>query len=167
MFPVACPQESAGSGKLEACRFILKWSKDIEPGLFATPVAAMTLGVMGAMLTVTGIFGMAAPSISKRMRELGIRMAVGAQRKDVLEAALQRPFELLGWGSAAGLLLGVLASRALAAVVFVATPRDPLVLAVVMALVGIVATWIPAQRALYRSDGSPSRTIIGVGFAPR
>jgi ABC-type antimicrobial peptide transport system permease subunit len=64
---------------------------------------------------------------------------------------LQRPFKLLAFGSAAGLFLGILGSRVLAAIVFEATPRDPLVLAgavVAMALVGLVATWIPAQRAL-------------------
>ena len=71
------------------------------------------LGVMGAMLSITGIFGMAAYSVSKRLRELGIRMALGAQRKEVLQAALGRAFKLLAFGSAAGLLLGLLASRVL------------------------------------------------------
>jgi len=94
---------------------------------------------------------MAAYSVSKRLRELGIRVALGAQRKEVLQAALGRAFKLLAFGSAAGLLLGISASRVLAAVVFHATSRDPLVLAgavLVMALLGLVATWIPAQRAL-------------------
>jgi ABC-type antimicrobial peptide transport system permease subunit len=109
------------------------------------------LGVLGAMLSVTGIFGLAAYSVSKRKRELGIRMALGAQPKEVLQAALGRPFKLLAFGSAAGLLLGILASRVLASIVYQATPRDPLVLAGVvlaMALLGLLATWIPAQRAL-------------------
>jgi ABC-type antimicrobial peptide transport system permease subunit len=103
------------------------------------------------MLSITGVFGMAAYSVSKRLRELGIRMALGAQRKEVLQAALGRPFKLLVFGSIAGLILGILASRVLAFVVYQATPRDPLVLAGVvlaMALLGLVATWIPAQRAL-------------------
>jgi len=106
---------------------------------------------MGAMLSITGIFGMAAYSVSKRLRELGIRMALGAQRKEVLRAALGRAVQLLAIGSTAGLALGILASRVLAHVVYQATPRDPLVLAgvvVAMALLGLVATWIPAQRAL-------------------
>ena len=107
--------------------------------------------MIGSMLSVTGVFGMAAYSVSKRLRELGIRMPLGAQRKEVLQAALGRAFKLLTFGSAAGLLLGILASRLLAAIVYQATPRDPLVLAGVvlaMALVGLIATWIPAQRAL-------------------
>jgi ABC-type antimicrobial peptide transport system permease subunit len=109
------------------------------------------LGAMGAMLSITGIFGMAAYAVSKRLRELGIRMALGAQRKEVLQAALGRAIKLLAFGSAAGLLLGVVASRVLASIVYQATSRDPLVLAgavLVMALLGLVATWIPAQRAL-------------------
>jgi predicted permease len=122
--------------------------------LFPPQVATVSLGVMGAMgamLAVTGIFGMAAYSVSRRLRELGIRVALGAQRKEVLQAALGRPCRLLAYGSAAGLLLGILASRVLALIVYQATPRDPLVLAgvvVAMALVGLLATWIPARRAL-------------------
>jgi len=134
--------------------YVEPWNKELETALFASRMAAMTLGVMGAMgamLSITGIFGLAAYSVSKRLKELGIRMALGAQRKEVLQAALARPFKLLAFGSAAGLLLGILASRVLAFIVYQATPRDPLVLAGVvlaMALLGLVATWIPAQRAL-------------------
>jgi ABC-type antimicrobial peptide transport system permease subunit len=107
--------------------------------------------MMGGILSITGIFGMAAYSVSKRLRELGIRVALGAQRREVLQAALGRAFKLLAAGSAAGLLLGIVASRVLAFIVYQATPRDPLVLASVivsMALLGVIATWIPARRAL-------------------
>jgi len=134
--------------------YIEPWNKELDTALFASRMAAMALGVMGvmgAMLSITGIFGLAAYSVSKRLRELGIRMALGAQRKQVLQAALARPFKLLAFGSGAGLLLGILASRVLASIVYQATPRDPLVLAGVvlaMSLLGLVATWIPAQRAL-------------------
>jgi len=109
------------------------------------------LGVMGAMLAITGIFGMAAYSVSKRLRELGIRVALGAQRKEVLKAALGPAFRLLAIGSAAGLILGILASRVLALIVYQATPRDPLVLGgavLTMLLMGLLATWLPARRAL-------------------
>jgi ABC-type antimicrobial peptide transport system permease subunit len=133
---------------------IQTWYEGMEFVLFGPRMATISLGVlgvMGAMLSVTGIFGLAAYSVSKRKRELGIRIALGAQRKEVLQAALGRAFKLLAFGSAAGLLLGVLASRVLASIVYQATPRDPLVLAGVvlaMCLLGLVATWIPAQRAL-------------------
>lgn len=134
--------------------YIQTWNQNLDPALFPSRMATLALGVMGAMgamLSITGIFGMAAYSVSKRLRELGIRMALGAQRKEVLQAALGRAFKLLAFGSAAGLILGILASQVLASIVYTATPRDPLVLAgvvVAMALVGLVATWIPAQRAL-------------------
>src|SRR5713101_1279262 len=127
---------------------IRPWSTELGGTLFPSRMAAVSLGVLGmmcAMLSITGTFGMAAYSVSKRLKELGIRMALGAQRKEVLQAALGRALKLLAFGSAAGLLLGILASRVLAAVVFHATPRDPLVLTCVvlaMALLGLVATWI-------------------------
>ncbi len=134
--------------------FIQTWNEEMNGALFAPRMATASLGVlglMGAMLSITGIFGMAAYSVSKRLRELGIRIALGAQRKEVLEAALGRALKLLAFGSAAGLLLGLLATRVLAFIVYQATPRDPLVLAGVvgaMSLLGLLATWIPAQRAL-------------------
>jgi ABC-type antimicrobial peptide transport system permease subunit len=109
------------------------------------------LGMMGAMLSITGIFGMAAYSVNKRLREFGIRVALGAKRTEVLQSALGRAVKLLAFGSAAGLLLGILATRVLAFIVYQATPRDPLVLAgvvVAMSILGLIATWIPAQRAL-------------------
>jgi ABC-type lipoprotein release transport system permease subunit len=133
---------------------IRSWNDELSISLFVPRVASIALGLLGGMggvLAITGIFGMAAYSVSKRLRELGIRMALGAQRKEVLRAALGRPLKLLMLGSAAGLGLGVLASRVLAYIVYQANPRDPLVLGgvvVAMLLMGLVATWIPAQRAL-------------------
>lgn len=130
------------------------WDNFLGVALFPARVATMALGIlglMGAMLSVTGVFGMAAYSISKRLRELGIRIALGAQRTELLRTALGRAVKLLALGSAAGLVLGLLATRVLASIVYGATPRDPLVLAGVvlaMTLLGLVATWIPAQRAL-------------------
>ena len=134
--------------------FIQTWTEEMNGALFASRMAALSLGVlgfMGAILSITCIFGMAAYSVSKRLKELGIRVALGAQRVEVLQAAIGRAVRLLALGSAAGLLLGVLASRVLASIVYSATPRDPLVLAAVvlaMAFLGLLATWIPAQRAL-------------------
>jgi ABC-type antimicrobial peptide transport system permease subunit len=126
----------------------------MDTALFGSRMATLSLGilgVMGAVLAIVGVFGMAAYSVSKRLRELGIRVALGGQRKEVLQAALGRAFKLLVFGSTAGLLLGLLASRVLAFVVSQATPRDPVVLAgavLAMGLLGLLATWIPARRAL-------------------
>jgi ABC-type antimicrobial peptide transport system permease subunit len=133
---------------------IRPWSEELGGTLFPSRMATVSLGVlgmMGTMLSITGIFGMTAYSVSKRLKELGIRLALGAQRKEVLQAALGRAFKLLAIGSAAGLVLGILAGRVLASIVYQATPRDPVVLVGVvlaMAALGLLATWIPAQRAL-------------------
>jgi predicted permease len=132
------------------------WRSEFDSGatLFGPRIATASLGVLGAigaMLSVTGIFGLAAYSLSMRKRELGIRLALGAQRAEVVRAALGRALKLLAIGSGAGLVLGILASRVLAAIVYQASPRDPVVLTgavAAMALLGALGTWIPAQRAL-------------------
>ncbi len=133
---------------------IMTWTEQLEFALFGARMATLALGVMGllgAMLSVTGIFGMAAYSVSKRLKELGIRIALGARKTHVLGAALGRALRLLAFGSAAGLILGVLATRVLASIVYQATPRDPVVMTgavLVMLALGLLATWVPAHRAL-------------------
>jgi ABC-type antimicrobial peptide transport system permease subunit len=130
------------------------WTRELAPNMFPSRVAAVALGILGvmaSMLSITGIFGLAAYSVSRRMKELGIRIALGAKRKEVLRAALGRPLQLLVAGSVAGLVLGILASRVLALIVYQATPRDPIVLTgavFAMLLLGLVATGIPARRVL-------------------
>ncbi len=133
---------------------IRTWNSEMDSALFATRVATVALGVLGllgAMLAVTGIFGMASYTVSKRLREFGIRIALGANQRKVLGAALGRSFRLLAIGSAAGIVLGVLAARVLAFIVYQATPKDPVILCGVvltMLCVGLVAAWLPARRAL-------------------
>ncbi len=138
-----------------AVPFTIKtWDRQLDSALFASRVATVSLGVLGglgAMLAVTGIFGMASYSVSKRLRELGIRIALGARRKEVLGSALGRVLRLLVAGSLAGLLLGLAATKVLSLIVYQATPRDPVVLfgvVVTMLLLGLLAAWIPARRAL-------------------
>ncbi len=135
--------------------FIVRtWSQSMGWALFAAHVATVALGVLGllgAMLAVTGIFGLASYTVSKRLRELGIRMALGARKVEVLRAVLGRAFVLLSVGSAAGLLLGILATKVLSHIVYQAGPKDPMVLGGVvltMLVLGLVAAWIPAQKAL-------------------
>jgi predicted permease len=135
------------------------WQKELSFALFAARMATLSLGVLGVLgglLALTGIFGLASYSVSKRLREFGIRMALGAKRSELLEAALGRAFKLLAAGSVAGLILGLLATKVLAYVVYEATPRDPLVLAgavLAMLLLGLIATWLPAQRTLSIDPG--------------
>ncbi|MBV8674309.1 MAG: ABC transporter permease, partial [Acidobacteriaceae bacterium] len=133
---------------------IKTWNSELDSALFAARVASVALGVLGllgAMLAVTGIFGMASYTVTKRLRELGIRVALGANQRKVLGAALGRAFRLLAIGSAAGMILGVLATRLLSYIVYQATPKDPIVLGGVvftMVVLGLIAAWIPARHAL-------------------
>jgi ABC-type antimicrobial peptide transport system permease subunit len=114
-------------------------------------VALGVLGLLGGMLALTGIFGMASYVVTKRLREFGIRVALGASQRKVLGAALGRVFRLLAFGSVAGMILGMLTTRVLSYIVYQATPKDPIVLCGVvltMLFVGLVASWIPARHAL-------------------
>jgi ABC-type antimicrobial peptide transport system permease subunit len=85
------------------------------------------------------------------MKELGIRVALGARTKHVLSAAVGRPIALLGIGSLVGLLVAVFASGLVEQIVYQANPRDPVVVVgavLTMALLGLAASAIPALRAL-------------------
>jgi predicted permease len=133
---------------------VRSWSDLLGNMLFPARAATVALGVMGllaAMLAVTGIFGMAAYGVSRRMNELGIRVALGARKVQVMSAAVGRPLVLLGVGSVLGLLAGVFASRLLGQIVYQANPSDPAVVGgavLTMALLGIAGSAIPARRAL-------------------
>jgi predicted permease len=133
---------------------IQSWRDSLAIMLFPARAATVTLGVMGLFATVfaiTGVFGMAAYSVSKRRKEFGIRIALGTQPMGLMRTALGRSLALLLCGSASGLTVGLFASHLLAQIVYEATPRDPIVLTgviVTMLLVGVAATWIPAKRAL-------------------
>jgi len=151
----AAALESTLRGLDSSLPFVLRtWSEEMNTALFAARVATIALGILGllgATLAVTGIFGMASYVVSKRLRELGIRVALGASQRQVLSASLGRAFRLLAIGSVVGLGLGVMATRVLSFIVYQATPKDPLVLVGVtatMLLLGLVASWIPARRAL-------------------
>jgi predicted permease len=130
------------------------WSDRVDLSLTMPRAVTLVLGVLGflaAVLALTGIFGMASYSVAKRTKEHGIRIALGAERAQVMRAALGRPALLLCGGSAAGLAAGAMTSRIVARLGSFALPNDPLVLvsvAVAMVLIGVAAAWIPARRAL-------------------
>lgn len=133
---------------------IQSWPDSLSDELLPAQAATVALGIMGllaAMLAITGIFGMAAYNVSKRMKELGIRAALGAQRTQLLHTAIGRPLLLLATGSVLGLGTAITATPLLSRIVYEANPHDPLVLggvAVTMILLGALATCIPAHRAL-------------------
>jgi ABC-type antimicrobial peptide transport system permease subunit len=131
------------------------WSSQLGLQLFPAQVATVALslfGAFGVLLSITGTFGLASYSVTKRLRELGIRVALGAQARQILAAALGRMLILLSIGSTIGLVLGAAASRLLSAVVYQASAQDPIVLSAVaftMLLTGLVSVANPVRRALH------------------
>jgi predicted permease len=131
------------------------WKSQIALVLFPSRVATVALSVFGAfglLLSIAGTFGLASYTVSRRLRELSIRVALGAQAQQILSAALGRMLILLASGSAVGLVLGVAASRLLSAIVYQASAQDPFVLAAValtMVLTGTLSVAGPVRRALH------------------
>ena len=133
---------------------VQSWSDALAGPLFPARAATIALGIMGllaAMLAATRIFGIAAYNVSRRMKELGIRVALGARTMHVISAAVGRPIVLLGVGSLVGLSIGAFASRVLEQIVYQPNPRDPIIVVgavLTMAILGIAASVVPARRAL-------------------
>jgi len=129
------------------------WEEMLGLALFparAATIALTAFGILGLLLAVTGVYGLAAYSVARRTRELGIRLALGSQQRKLLQVVLGRAFVLLVCGSVVGLLLGVAAGKVLAQIVHQASADDPIVLisvVVTMMLVGLASTAIPARRA--------------------
>ena len=111
------------------------------------------LGLFAAMalvLAATGIFGVISYSVSQRNREIGIRMALGAQSENVLMQVLKEGARLAAIGLALGLAGSLAAMRLIATLLFRVKPADPLtfvVVAVILAGVTLAASYIPARRA--------------------
>ena len=130
------------------------WNSQLAMSFFPSQVATVALGLFGAfglLLSIAGTFGLASYTVSKRLRELSIRVALGGQAKQILLAALGRMLILLGSGSVVGIVLGVAASRLLSAIVYQAGAQDPIVLvsvALTMALTGSLSVAGPVKRAL-------------------
>jgi predicted permease len=117
----------------------------------ASSIFLSAFGVLAIMLAATGIYGMAAYTASRRRREIGIRMAMGAQSRQIVRVVMARTSLLMLAGSVAGFLLGLAGGPLLAKVVYQASPRDPWVVAAVslaMIALSLVAAWGPVRRAL-------------------
>jgi predicted permease len=131
------------------------WNSQLAMTLLPSQVAAFALGLFGAfglLLSIAGTFGLASYTVSKRLRELSIRLALGAQARTILSVALGRMLVLLGIGSLAGITLGVAASRLLSAIVYQASAKDPFVLAAVgftTVLTGLISVAGPVRRVLH------------------
>jgi predicted permease len=132
-----------------------EWNSQLALSFFPNQIATVSLGLFGAfglLLSIAGTFGLASYTVSRRLRELSIRVALGAERKQIVSAALGRMLILLGSGSVVGMVLGAAASRLLSAIVYQASAQDPLVLvsvALTMVLTGTLSVAGPVRRALH------------------
>ncbi|HXA06864.1 MAG TPA: ABC transporter permease [Bryobacteraceae bacterium] len=124
-----------------------------EGALFANRLIAQlvtTIGLLGLILASLGLYGVIAYSVSRRTREIGIRMAVGASRADVLRLVLGQGAALVLIGVALGSGLGVLLSPLLRSQLVGVNPRDPgvfLAVPLLLSTVSLLACYVPARRA--------------------
>jgi predicted permease len=117
----------------------------------AAAIALSAFGVLAIMLAVTGIHGLVSYAVARRVREIGIRMAMGARPSQVLRLVLGRIAVLQAIGSAIGLVLALAAGQVLASVVYGASSRDPRTLLAVLGTIGVLgllSSWAPTRRAL-------------------
>ncbi len=108
------------------------------------------VGLMGLLLAVIGLYGVVAYAVSRRTREIGIRMAVGAKPGDVLRMILGQGLVFTAIGVGVGLGIAFFASRVLSGFVVGVSPHDPAIflsIPVILAVVMIAACWLPARRA--------------------
>lgn len=109
-----------------------------------------TVGLIGLLLAIIGLYGVVAYAVNRRTRELGIRMAIGAKPGDVLRMVLQQGLVFTAIGVSVGLALAFFASRVVSGFVVGVSPRDPVIfltVPIILAAVMIAACWLPARRA--------------------
>ncbi len=105
---------------------------------------------MAVVLSALGIYGVTSYAVSQRTREIGVRIAIGAQARDVLGMIMGRALRLAAAGLALGLVVALAGGRVLANQLYGVSARDPLTFAGISALlaaVAVVASWLPARRA--------------------
>jgi hypothetical protein len=120
----------------------------LQPRLYSGVFAG--LGLLALLLASLGVYGVLAYLVGQRAREIGIRMALGAERREVLWLILRHGCRLILISVALGLVLAVAFSRVLGAIVFGVKSMDPLVFvlaAIVLAMISLLATVLPARRA--------------------
>ncbi|HEX6314697.1 MAG TPA: ABC transporter permease, partial [Gemmatimonadaceae bacterium] len=125
-------------------------------------------GLLALLLATIGIYGTVAWSVAQRSREVGIRMALGAERTDILRVVILEGMTVVSWGLVLGLVLGALLALALVIlplpvpVLFGISPVDPLTyagVAIGLGLVGLLACFIPARRASRLDPAATLRTM--------
>jgi ABC-type antimicrobial peptide transport system permease subunit len=111
----------------------------------------VTFGSVALLLALAGVYGVMAYSVTQRVPEFGVRVALGAAPRDIRGLVLGEGARLAGMGLGAGLVLALASGRVLQGLLFGVTPRDPLILSLVVATVAVttlVACYIPVRRAV-------------------
>ena len=124
-------------------------SVTLFPARFGATLLA-AFGVLGLVLASAGLYGVVAYSVSRRIREIGVRMAIGAARTDILGLVVREGMVLVGVGMALGLAAALAGSQLLTSLLYGVRPGDPLTLggvAFVLAGVALLANLVPARRA--------------------
>jgi len=119
--------------------------------MHAAAIALGAFGVLALMLSITGIYGLSAYTVSRRARDIGIRMALGARPAQVLRFVFGRIGTLVTAGALVGLAFGIAGARVLASIVYQASSQDPIVIAtavISISLVALAAAFGPARRAI-------------------
>ena len=122
-------------------------------------VLMLVFAVTGVGLALVGVFGVLAQLVQARWRELGIRLALGAQRSDVRRMVVLNGMRLMAIGIAAGLLVSLAVTRVLASLLYQVSATDAVTyvgVALLITVVGLLAAWIPAWRA---SSANPAVTL--------
>jgi len=154
----------------EAFGLIRRAAAELDPGLSLYSVATLTdrlgvaffpsrlaagalgaFGVLAGILAAIGIYGVMAYAVSRRTREIGIRMAIGADWSEIIAIVGRRAAILVGGGTAIGLAMALLGGQLLGTMLYGIEPTDPLTFATVFAVIvaiGSAACWIPARRAV-------------------
>jgi predicted permease len=152
---IAVALEQALDGlRLQMPITVRNWGDSLKAELFPSQVAMVALGILGSlavMLAVTGIFGTATYNVSRRMKEFGIYVALGASKMAVVFAAVGRPMLVLLIGSIAGVAFGIFAERLWGHLGYEVHPEDPTVIAgtlLTMFVLGVAASLLPARRAI-------------------
>jgi putative ABC transport system permease protein len=132
----------------------VKTLDDLRSDSLASRIFAQQLlvgfSIVGTLLTVVGVYGVLALSVTARRREIAIRTAIGAHQRDIRKLVFGEGFRLVAGGVAAGIVGAVLASRVLQSLLFDVTPTDPATIAgavLLFVLVTLLACWAPTRRA--------------------
>jgi len=130
---------------VEELRRLSYWQYALFGSMFAT------FGLVALVLASVGVYGVLSYSVSQRVQEIGVRVALGAERRDVLRLIVGQGVRLAGWGIAGGMIGAAAITWVIQSILYNVTPTDPVSfggVAAFLALTALLASYVPARRAL-------------------